>query len=275
MSAIVKSPFKVDLRGQSALVTGASSGIGLEIAKQLAAAGANLVLVARRKDRLEALASELRAAHGVTVDVIASDLAQPLAAARLFEATEGAGRIVDIVVNNAGFGIQSEFLDIPWERTAQQLSLNIVSLTESCYHFGRAMASRGRGFILNVASIGAYLPTPQYATYAAGKSYVRNFSEAFAFEVAGKGVTVTCLCPGPTETEFTDVAGHAMEPWQQKFFMKADDCARIGLEALFARRPNVVAGFGNKAMMFGLRFLSRKSSTWLGAKTMASKNSGE
>jgi len=272
VSALVKQSFKVDVRGMTAIVTGASSGIGLELARHLAAGGANLILVARRRDRLEALSQELSAAYSVTADVLDLDLGQTGAATRLFEQTEGRGRVVDILINNAGFGIQSPFLEIPWERTAQQLSLNIVSLTESCHRFGKAMAARGRGFIMNVASIGAYLPTPQYATYAAGKSYVRNFSEAFAFEVASSGVVVSCLCPGPTETEFTDVAGHSMEPWQQKFFMKADECARIGLDALFAKRPNVVAGWGNKAMMFGLRFLPRRATTWLGAKTMARKH---
>lgn len=270
--------FGVDIRGKHAVVTGASSGIGLEIARHLAAAGASLTLVARRKDRLDALAAELTAQHGVPAATLALDLGEPGSAARLFDATEGtstagAGKPVDIVVNNAGFGTHGRFVDIPWSKTAEQLQLNIVTLTESCHLFGKAMSTRGGGFILNVASIGAYLPTPHYATYTAGKAYVRNFTEALSWELGDSGVVATCLCPGPTETEFMDVAGHELKAWQKKFFMSAPDCARIGLDALFARKPNTVAGWNNRAMMFGLRFLPRRAMTWLAANTMAKGSS--
>lgn len=265
--------FGVDIRGKHAVVTGASSGIGLEIARLLASAGASLTLVARRKDRLDALAAELTTQYGVSAATLPLDLGQAGAAAQLFEVTEGAGRTVDIIVNNAGFGTHGRFVDIPWSKTAEQLQLNVVTLTESCNLFGKAMSARGNGFILNVASIGAYLPTPHYATYTAGKAYVRNFTEALSWELAAAGVTATCLCPGPTDTEFVDVAGHELKAWQKKFFMTASDCAQIGLDALFAGKPNTVAGWNNRAMMFGLRFLPRRAMTWLAANTMAKGSS--
>ncbi len=262
--------FRVDVKGLRAVVTGASSGIGAELARQLAAAGADVILVARRKDRLEALAAELRSAHGGAAEVLALDLGLPGAGKALWDATEGAGKPIDILINNAGFGSHGAFLDLPLERTLEQLQLNLVTLTESCHHFGHSMKARGRGHILNVASIGAWLSTPNYATYTAGKAYVRNFSEALAFELRPMGVVVSCLCPGPTDTEFVDVAGHAMKSWQKKFFMDAGSCARIGLEALFAERPNVIAGASNKAMMFTMRFLPRRTVTWISARMMGS-----
>ena len=166
----------IDLRGKTALVTGASSGIGAAFARQLAAAGANLVIAARRAAELEALATTLRACHGVTVEVIAIDLGQPGAGAALFARTEGAGRAIDVLINNAGFGEHRHFVDQDWARVAQQLQLNVVTLTELTHQFARAMAGRGRGHILNVASIGAYTPSPTYATYSAGTASVRPIS---------------------------------------------------------------------------------------------------
>ncbi|MBK9035963.1 MAG: SDR family NAD(P)-dependent oxidoreductase [Myxococcales bacterium] len=165
-----------DLRGKTALVTGASSGIGAALARQLAARGANLIVVARREAELEALAAAIKAAHQVEVTVIALDLATPTAAAALFARTEDAGHPVDVLVNNAGFGEHQYFVEQAWGRVAQQLQLNIVTLTELSHRFGQAMAARGRGHILNVASIGAYTPAPTYATYSAGKAYVRDFT---------------------------------------------------------------------------------------------------
>ncbi|MHB8875251.1 MAG: SDR family NAD(P)-dependent oxidoreductase, partial [Myxococcaceae bacterium] len=158
----------MNLKGRTALVTGASSGIGEHLARQLAARGANLVITARRADRLEKLAAELRAAHPVTVEVIALDLSEPSAPSRLFEATEGAGRPIDVLANNAGFGTQADFLAIPWEKSRGELSVNVVALTELTFRYAQAMKARGVGWVLNVASIGAYLPIPTFATYAAG-----------------------------------------------------------------------------------------------------------
>ena len=243
----------MDLSGKRALVTGASSGIGVELARQLAAMGADLVLTARRRERLDALAAELRERHNRTVEVVVQDLAAPGAAAAL---------------EAAGFGTRGGFSEIPWETTARQLQLNVVALTELCRRFVGPMGDQGGGWILNVASIGAYLPVPAYATYAAGKAYVRSFSEALAFELKDRGIRVCCLCPGPTETEFVEVAGQALVPWQRSFFMSAERCARIGLRALFGGRRNVVAGATNKMMMGSLRLVPRRTATWLAARLM-------
>lgn len=253
------------LEGQTALVTGASSGIGTELARQLGAMGAKLVITARRKDRLEKLAEEIQTDHHVEVVVIATDLSEPDAAMKLFEETEGRKLHIDILINNAGFGTQAPFLDIPWEKTQEQMQLNMRSLTELCWRFGRAMKERGRGHILNVSSIGAYQPVPDFATYAAGKAYVRNFSEAIAYELADSGIKVCCLCPGGTVTEFSDVAGQEIKPSMKPFMMSAEACARIGLRALLRGRRNIVSGLSNKLMCWLLRFLPRRTMVWAAA----------
>ena len=260
-----------ELKGKRALVTGASSGIGADFARQLAERGLNLVITARRQDRLIGLQSELIEQYGVEVEVLPTDLSEAGAGRALFDATEGAGKPIDVLLNNAGFGSQGAFVEIPWETMAQQIQLNILGLTELSWLFGRAMKERGSGWILNVASIGAYLPAPGYATYAAGKSYVRNFSEALAYELASTGVRVCCLCPGVTATEFMQVAGHELVSWQKGFVMPSARCARIGLRALFGGRRLVVAGVLNTIGMFMLRFLPRRAIVWIASRMLASK----
>ncbi len=255
--------------GRRALVTGASSGIGAAIARRLAARGAHLVLTARRKERLEGLAKALREAHGVEVLVLASDLVADGAGLALFEATEGAGTSIDILINNAGFGTSAAFPAVPWDITKQQLRLNMTVLTELCLRFLEPMKTRGVGWVMNVASIGAWTPVPGFATYAATKAYVRNFSEALADEVRAAGVVVSCLCPGPTLTEFMDVAGHEVVAWQKPMFRSADACARTGLVGLERGRPLVVDGFLNRLTLFVLRFLPRRLITWASGKVMA------
>ena len=255
----------MQVRGLTALVTGASSGIGEAMARQLAEQGADVILTARRRERLDALAADLRDAHGVRVDVIPLDLGVPGAPAELFARTEGEGRRVDVLVNNAGFGVHERFTDIAWERTASQLQLNIVSLTELTHSFVRAMLERNRGWVLNVASVGAYMPVPSYATYAAGKAYVRNFTEALAFELRGTPVHVCCLNPGGTATEFMTMAGHVLPRITSLTLMSPERCARIGLRALFAGRRNVVAGWSNAVATVFLRLLPRVAITRLAA----------
>ena len=243
------------VRGLTALVTGASSGIGAEMARQLAARGANVIVTARRGDRLEALAKDLRAAHEVNVDVVVLDLGKADAAAALFDKTEGAGKPVDVLINNAGFGTQEHFVDAPWEKLHEQMQLNIVSLTELSSSLLEGHARRKRGWILNVASIGAYLPCPDYATYAAGKAYVRDFTEALAHELRRSPLRVCCLCPGGTATEFFEVAGQKPNAVVKMSLMSPARCARIGLRALLGGRRNIVAGVMNTLGMFLLRFI--------------------
>jgi short-subunit dehydrogenase len=258
----------MDLKGQRALVTGASSGIGDQLARQLAARGADLVITARREARLVALADEIRQQYAVEVTVIPLDLGDPKAPAQLWDATEGQDRPVDILINNAGFGIQQPFADIPWERSLQQMQVNLISLTELAYRFICSMKKRGRGYVLNVSSIGAYLPCPEFATYAAGKAYVRNFTEALAFELKGTGVRACCLCPGGTATEFSEVAGQSLPKVVAMTMMSAERCARIGLAALFRGRRNIVSGWSNSLGMFLLRLVPRRLAAWIAAKVL-------
>ena len=258
----------MDLQGKTAIVTGASSGIGESAARQLAARGMHLVIVARRQERLEKLKAEIEASSNVRVDVLALDLSDPDAPHRLFAATEGKGTSIDVLINNAGFGTQGQFAEIPWSKTSEQMRLNIFSLTELTHRFLAKMKERDRGFILNVASIGAYMPVAGYATYAAGKAYVRNFSEALAHELRRTAIRVCCLCPGPTETEFLTVAGQQVSGFEKLAFMSAERCARIGLRALFGGRRLIVSGFFNTLTMFWLRFLPRRVVTWAAALFM-------
>jgi short-subunit dehydrogenase len=256
------------LTGKRALVTGASSGIGIEFARQLAQQGASLVVTARRKERLDALAEALRKEHGVEVDVVVCDLGKPDGARALFAATEESAKPIDVLINNAGFGTRASLVDVPWEKTLEEMQLNMISLTELSRRFAAVMKSRGGGHILNVASIGGFLPTPRFASYGAGKSYVRNFSEALAYELADSGVRVCCLCPGATETEFSDVAGLKIQPWQKLVFMSAERCARIGLGALFRGRRSIVSGLLNSFAMFLTRFIPRRLATAIAAKAL-------
>lgn len=256
------------LKGKRALVTGASSGIGAAFARQLAARGADLVLTARRADRLDALAHELRDQFGVEVTTVPADLSEPEAPARLWEATEGADRRIDILINNAGFGTYQQFVDRPWQHWLDQLQVNVVGLTELTYRFVCSMRERGVGHVLNVSSIGAYLPVPNFATYASGKAYVRNFTEALAQELAGTGVRACCLCPGGTATEFSDVAGQDLSWPAKATMMSAERCARIGLSALLGRRRNIISGLLNTLGMFLLRFVPRRVMVWVAALVM-------
>lgn len=258
----------MDLKGKRALVTGASSGLGVAFARLLAARGADLVITARRAQNLEALSKELAERHGIEVTVVPLDLSEPTAPAELYAKTEGAGLPVDVLVNNAGGGAHQRFVDMDWERIARQVQLNVVSLTELTHRFARAMLGRGRGWILNVSSIGAYTPTPTYATYSAGKAFVRDVSEAIAYELAGTPVRVCSLCPGGTLTEFHQAAGHQLPGIFKATFQTAEACAEVGLASLFGGRRNVVSGLFNKLSMFLLRFLPRRTIVWVSALTM-------
>jgi short-subunit dehydrogenase len=248
----------MELKGKTALVTGASSGLGEAFARHLAARGANLVITARRTERLESLAKELDEKHQVKTTVVALDLGKTGSPNELFQKTEGAGSTIDVVINNAGFGTQDRFVDIPWERTAEQIQLNVGSVVELTWLFARAMSARKGGHILNVASIGAYTPSPDYAAYSASKAFVRDFTEAVAYEMKGTGVRLCSLCPGLTATEFHKVAGHKLPASMKMVTMSAERCARIGLDALFAGRRNIVPGWYNKLQMFLLRFMPRR-----------------
>lgn len=203
---MARAPKTLPGSGQTALVTGASSGIGEALAHRLAQAGFDLVLVARSADKLQALATALQARHGVKVHVQPADLAQPEAAAALAAAMKRARRPIDLLVNNAGVLEHGDFVAMKPTRHRELIELNVVALTELVAHFVPPMVARGQGRVLNVASIAAFQPVPRLATYAATKAYVLSLTESLAEELQGTGVTVTALCPGITATSMLERA---------------------------------------------------------------------
>lgn len=255
------------IEGKVALVTGASSGMGVEMARWLSRRGARVILAARRKERLEALARELEEAGG-EAHVVVADLGAVGGAEALVTEVDALGLSVDILINNAGSALHRDLADATLEDALGQIQLNVVSLVELTHLFGVRMRERGSGWILNVSSIGAYLPVPGFATYAASKVFVRNFTEAIAYELAGAGVRVCCLCPGGIATEFFDVAGQELDWTKRLALMSPERCARIGLEALFGCRRNIVSGYSNRLGMLLLRFAPRRLMVWMAALLM-------
>ncbi|PHR68266.1 SDR family oxidoreductase [Alcanivorax sp.] len=238
--------------GKTALITGASSGIGAEMARQLAAAGCNLILVARRTERLNALAEELST---VSVQVITLDLSDPLAPQMLFDEVARRGLLVDILINNAGFGFQKPLLAMSLEEQLGMVDVNDRALLALTRLFAAPMAERGRGWILNVSSVSAWFPIPGMATYAASKAAVLHLSRALHEELKPFGVVVTALCPGGTRTEFSSLAREKMDPDLEKAMMPADRVAAAGLQGLMAGKAVVVPGALYKLMVAVTRFL--------------------
>lgn len=240
----------------TALITGASSGMGEGFARALAADGHALILTARRGERLEALASELRA-KGSTVHVFTADLAEPDAASRLLAEIEAAGLTIDTLINNAGFGLQGAFAETDAAAQLGMIDLNCRALVALAHGVLPQMIARGSGGILNIASVAAFQPGPWMAVYYASKAFVLSFSEALHEEVKAKGVGVAALCPGPTRTEFADIAGLGSSPLFQRFAGDADAVVRDGLKALSTNQAVKVSGAMNLAMAQGIRFTPR------------------
>lgn len=232
----------------TALVTGASSGLGVDLARSLARRGHHVTLVARREDRLTALAAELTESFGVGAAVIACDLGDADARERLVAQVAAGGRRVDVLVNNAGYGSGAPFVDLDRESEVAMIRLNCEAVVDLCGRYAPAMAERGAGAILNVASVVSFQPIPRQATYSASKAMVRAFSEALHTELRGSGVTVTALCPGGMKTEFIAVAGveSSADGAPDFVFMAAADVAEQGIVALEAGRRVVVPGLVNR-----------------------------
>lgn len=247
-----------NIRGKTALVTGASSGLGVDFATILAEHGCNLVLVARREDRLRTLATDLTKRHGVQAQVIAMDLSPLGAAEALYDRLAAQNLAVDVLINNAGFGIHGPFLDTPWEREEEMLRLDIVSLVHLTKLFVRDMVKRNDGYVLQIASIGAYQPTPTYATYSAAKAFVLSFGEALNYELRHTGVKMAVLSPGVTATEFLAVAGNRHSLFQRLTMMQSRPVAEIGIAAMLRGRPSKVAGAMNALTAWSLRFVPRR-----------------
>ncbi|HEV7660292.1 MAG TPA: SDR family oxidoreductase [Allosphingosinicella sp.] len=234
------------------LITGASAGLGAEFARACAKRGEALALVARRRDRLETLKAEL----GGDVHVFAADLALAGAAESLIAEVEAEGLSVATLINNAGFGLAGSFADRPLDRQREMIDLNIRTLTELCHLVLPAMRAAGKGAILNVASTAAFQPGPNMAVYYASKAYVLSFTEALHHELKGTGIRVSALCPGPTESEFSDVAD-SHSPTLERMKMPAAPVVAAGLAGLDANKAVVIPGLKNKIGAQASRFLTR------------------
>ncbi len=247
------------MSNETILVTGASSGIGRELAKCFAAEGCNLVLVSRQGDALETLATELRKAFKVQATVFAEDLILPEAPARLFARLEKARTRVDVLVNNAGFGAQGKFAELDLQRQLDMVQLNITALVHLTGLFLPGMIKRRTGGILNVASTAAFQPGPGMGVYYATKAFVLSFTEAIAEELAGSGLNVSALCPGPTATNFGAAAGGKFRPIASKVSMTAEDVARMGHRDYRKGKVVAVSGARNKMLSLSVRLFPRST----------------
>jgi short-subunit dehydrogenase len=233
----------------TALVTGASAGIGEAIARELASRGHGVTLVARRADRLRTLAGELRDGHGIRAEAIDADLEDPAAREQLFAKVDGLGLEAEVLVNNAGFGDSRDFAATQRERLVAMLRVNCEALLDLQARYLPGMVERGRGAVINVASTAAFQPIPGSATYAATKAFVLSLSEAVHQELKGTGATVTAVCPGPVKTEFTQVAGiaHAEDQLPGLFWTDSAAVARAAVDGADQGRRVVVPGVFNRA----------------------------
>lgn len=243
----------------TALITGASSGIGKELARIHAEKGGDLVIVARRQEKLNELKTELEQNYKINVVTIVKDLSVPNSAKELFNEVKAQNIQVDYLINNAGFGLRGKFHELTWERQQQMLNLNIVALTELMYLFIPEMTARNSGKILNTASTAAFMPGPLQAMYFATKVYVQYLSNAVAEELSDTNITVTCLMPGATETEFAKTSGMDKTNLFEKT-VTARSVAEDGYNAMIVGKLDIVSGltFGQKLMMKSIPFTPKK-----------------
>ncbi|MGE8097185.1 SDR family NAD(P)-dependent oxidoreductase [Pseudomonas fluorescens] len=230
------------------LITGASSGFGEEFARQYAAQGKSLILVARRLSKLEALSAQLRERFGIDVIVEQVDLSSIPAIIELHERLSERNIVIDVLINNAGHGLQGPFLDQPLDESLTMIDLDIASLTGLTRLFAADMRARKRGHILMVASLLSFQGVKNFAVYSAAKAYVLRFSDALHRELKNDGVVVTALCPGMSDTGFAESAKQRITPTLKMVMMQPQPVVRAGIRALQAGRMSVVPGFGNKAI---------------------------
>jgi short-subunit dehydrogenase len=256
----------------TALITGASGGIGLEFARIFAEKGCNLILVARNENQLNEIAHELTGTHNIEVKVFACDLSNPDNAKFIYEDLKNKNISVDYLINNAGFGINGEFTEIDWSKEFEMYSLNMITLSYFTKVFARDMKSRNFGRIVNLGSTGSFQPGPFMAGYCATKAFVLNLSEAVNYELKGTNVSVTTLCPGVTDTNFHAVA-QTENTWMSKFLSHAtsSEVAEYGYKIMMKRKPSGVHGFFNKMMVGSNRFASRNSIIAVAAKILKGK----
>ena len=246
------------------LITGASGGIGLEFAKVFAAHGHPLILVARSGDKLRQIEEEIEKKYQVQTEILLKDLSKPSAAKELFEEVQLKGWDVEVLVNNAGFGLYGFFADEKWDEESEMIQLNITTLTELTKLFLGPMRQRKKGRILNVASTAAFQPGPLMSIYYATKAYVLSFSDALANELKGTGVSLSCLCPGPTVSDFQKRARINMEIplFKASGVMTAEAVAKAGYAGMMKGKAVIVPGLTNKLTPLGARLLPR---TWITA----------
>ena len=259
---------RMDLRGKTALITGASSGLGAEFARQFAELGCSLILVARRLERLQALQAEISKRHGNLIECAGMDLAEMNAPERLYTQLKQSGHTIDILVNNAGFGLYGDFTATPWNRLQEMLALDILALTQMTQLYAADMVKRDSGNILLIGSTGSFQPTPTYAAYSAAKSYVLSLGEALHYELRHTRVKCCVLCPGVTQTEFLDVAGQKPTTYQMATMMTGKAVVRIGINALFKGRSSVVTGWHNAFLAWGTRLLPRQALAAISGRLM-------
>lgn len=247
------------MNNETVLITGASSGIGLELAKCFAADGCRLVLVARNCPALEDLAATLKDKFKIESVVLAADLSLPEAPRQVFDNLAGQKISVDVLINNAGFGLHGRFADMPLARQLEIVKVNVTALTELTGLFLPEMLRKKGGGILNVGSVAGFVPGPNMAIYYATKAYVQSLSEALAEELAGTGVSMTVLCPGPTESNFSAVARGDKVRVAQSAKMSAETVARFGHFAFRNRKTVAVPGFRNRSLVFLTRLMPRQT----------------
>ncbi|HET9527710.1 MAG TPA: SDR family oxidoreductase [Pyrinomonadaceae bacterium] len=251
------------------VITGASSGIGAAFARKLAARGRNVLLVARSEDNLITMCNELGRASGVRAHYIAMDLLQPDAAAQLFEETQRRGLLVEMLVNNAGFGSMSDFSELDLARELEMIDLNVKSLVELTHRFLKPMRDRKQGTIINVASTAGFQPVPYMATYAATKAFVLSFSQALWEENRQHGVHVMALCPGVTDTNF--FAASKMDRPPMRTIETPEEVVDTALRALARRKPSVISGWTNWFAIEAERFVPRSFVIKIAGKALRSK----
>lgn len=241
-----------------ALITGASAGIGEELARVFAAHSHDVVLVARRRDALEALAGQLEGKHGITATVVVDDLGDPEAPKRIFAAIRDARIEIDVLVNNAGFGLGGEFSETPIDREMAMIQVNITSLMQLTKLFVAPMLKKRAGYVMNVASTAAFFPGPMMSVYYATKAFVLSFSQALSEELTPSGITVSCLCPGPTETEFAEVAQVKKAKLFAADVADAREVAEFGYRAMMGGWRVAIPGARNKFLVQAQRFVPRR-----------------
>jgi short-subunit dehydrogenase len=231
--------------------------MGAEFARQLAARGMHLVLTARRNELMESLAQELHTKHGTRCEIIAADLSDPTQPLRILQEIEKKGITIELLINNAGFGVVGEVNQADVSRMLQLIRLNVSALTELTYRLLPGMLERGHGAILNVSSLSAFQPVAYMGVYAASKAFVLHFSEALHCELKDRGITVTAVCPGVTRTSFFDVAG--APGWLQKHSsLTVETVVKAGLKAMSRRRQCVIPGWRNYLLTLLVRIASRR-----------------